>query len=251
MKQYAVDGGQNQEMPAKTVNVVNSVWGTKPAPTRGPKPTLSAGQIAQVAIRLADAEGLAAVTMQRLARELGLTTMALYRYFHAKADLVALMVDSASDSPLQFGEPSLPWNRRLQKWAHRCLDIYTKHPWFLEATSSREGIMGPNELSWMEAALAMLAQSGLGPKERHHAFLAIIGHVRGHATFQQIGTRANSRKEWSRELGRMLQSESHRYPILLDVVRSGGFSEDVGGAFEFGLNCILDGILVRVSRRSN
>ena len=171
--------------------------------------------------------------------------------FQAKADLVALMVDSASDSPLQFGEPSLPWNRRLQKWAHRCLDIYTKHPWFLEATSSREGIMGPNELSWMEAALAMLAQSGLGPKERHHAFLAIIGHVRGHATFQQIGTRANSRKEWSRELGRMLQSESHRYPILLDVVRSGGFSEDVGGAFEFGLNCILDGILVRVSRRSN
>jgi len=237
-------------MPAKTLNVANSVWGGKPAPTRGPKPTLSAGQIAQVAIRLADAEGLAAVTMQRLARELGLTTMALYRYFQAKADLVALMVDSASDSPLRVGKPSLPWNKRLRKWAHCCLAIYTSHPWFLEATSSREGIMGPNELSWMEAALAMLAESGLRPKQRHDAFLAIIGHVRGHATFQQIGTRANSRKEWSRELGRMLQSESHRYPILLDVVRSGGFSEDGGSAFEFGLNCILDGIQMRVSKRT-
>jgi AcrR family transcriptional regulator len=242
--------GLNRQMAAKRGSLANSAWGKRPVRTRGPKPSLSADQIAQVAIRLADAEGLAAVTMQRLARELGLTTMALYRYFQAKADLVALMIDSASDSPLHFGKPLLPWNRRLQQWAHRCLAIYTKHPWFLEATSSRESIMGPNELSWMEAALAMLAESGLGPRERHHAFLAIVGHVRGHATFQQIGTRANSRKELSRELGRMLQSEFHRYPMLLDLVRSGGFDEAIGGAFEFGLNCILEGIRVRVSRRS-
>ena len=186
--------------------------------------------------------------MQRLARQLGLTTMALYRYFPAKADLVALMIDSASDSPLHFGKPSLPWNTRLKEWAHRCLEIYTNHPWFLEATSSRESVMGPNELSWMEAALAMLAESGRGPKERHHAFLAIIGHVRGHATFQQIGTRTGSEKEWGRELEQLLQSEAHRYPILLDVVRSGGFSKNAAGAFEFGLNCILDGIRTRVDR---
>ena len=239
----------NQEMPAKGSTVANLAWGKKPAPSRGPKPTLSSDQIARVAIRLADAEGLLAVTMQRLAREVGLTTMALYRYFPAKADLIALMVDSASDSPLHFGKPSLPWNTRLKEWAHRCLAIYTEHPWFLEATSSREGVMGPNELSWMEAALAMLAESGLGPKERRHAFLAIIGHVRGHATFHQIGTRANDRKEWGRELAQMLQSEAHRYPILLNVVRSGGFSENAAGAFEFGLNCILDGIRARVSKR--
>jgi AcrR family transcriptional regulator len=238
-------------MPAKRGTVANLVWGKKPAPSRGPKPTLSTDQIARVSIRLADAEGLAAVTMQRLAREVGLTTMALYRYFPAKADLVALMIDSASDSPLHFGKPSLPWNTRLKAWAHRCLAIYTEHPWFLEATSSRESVLGPSELSWMEAALAMLAESGLGPKERHHAFLAIIGHVRGHATFQQIGTRANGRKEWSRELAQLLQSEAHRYPIMLDVIRSGGFSENAAGAFEFGLNCILDGIRVRVSRRGS
>ncbi|MHB8812754.1 MAG: TetR/AcrR family transcriptional regulator [Steroidobacteraceae bacterium] len=237
-------------MRAKTVSLANSAWGKKPVRTRGPKSTLSADQIAQVAIRLADAEGLAAVTMQRLARELGLTTMAIYRYFRAKADLVALMIDSASDSPLHFDKSLLPWNRRLQEWAHRCAAIYTKHPWFLEATSSRESIIGPNELSWMEAALAMLAESGLGPRERHHAFLAVIGLVRGHATFQQIGKRPRSRREWNRELGRMLQSECHRYPILLDVVRSGGFSEDAAGAFEFGLSCILEGIRLRVSGRS-
>jgi AcrR family transcriptional regulator len=243
-------GDSKRAMPAKSGSETNLVWGKKPAPSRGPKPTLSTDQIARVAIRLADEEGLAAVTMQRLAREVGLTTMALYRYFPAKADLVALMIDSASDSPLHLGKPSLPWNTRLREWAHRCLAIYTEHPWFLEATSSRDGVMGPNELLWMEAALAMLAESGLGPKERHHAFLAIIGHVRGHATFQQIGTLTGARKEWGRELTQMLQSEATRYPILLEIVRSGGFSENVGGAFEFGLNCILDGIHARVSRRS-
>jgi AcrR family transcriptional regulator len=206
-------------MPAKRDGGGTALaWDKKPGPSRGPKPTLSTGQIARTAIRLADEDGLAAVTMQRVACEVGLTTMALYRYFPSKTDLVALMIDSASNAPLHFGNPSQPWSTRLKEWARCCLSIYRDHPWFLEATSARQRIIGPNELSWMEAALAMLVESGLGPKERHHAFLAIIGHVRGHATFQQIGTRLGSGKEWGRELVHMLQSEASRYPVLLDVV---------------------------------
>lgn len=237
-------------MPARKRGNANVAWTGKPQPSRGPKPTLSTDQIARAAIRLADAEGLPAVTMQRVAREVGVTTMALYRYFPGKADLVALMIDSASDSSLQFGKPSQPWSTRLKEWARRCLDIYRNHPWFLEATSARLSVMGPNELSWMEAALAMLAESGLGSEDRHHAFLAIIGHVRGHATFQPIGPRTRAGKEWARELGQLLQSEANRYPILLDAIRSGAFSQNVNSAFEFGLDCILDGISARASRRS-
>jgi AcrR family transcriptional regulator len=236
--------------PKRNGGGANLAWGRKAAPSRGPKPTLSTDQIARTAIRLADEDGLAAVTMQRVAGEVGLTTMAIYRYFPAKADLVALMIDAAGDSPLHFGKPSLPWSTRLKEWARRCLSIYREHPWFLEATTGRQSIIGPNELSWMEAALAMLAESGLGPKDRHHAFLMIIGHVRGHATFEQIGTRSGTGKEWSRELLHLLQSEASRYPILLDLVRSGALTENVDGAFEFGLDCILDGIRARACRRS-
>ena len=228
----------------------NVAWGGKPLPSRGPKPTLSTDQIARSAIRLADAEGLAAITMQRVAREVGVTTMALYRYFSGRADLVALMIDSASDSPLHIGKAALPWYTRLKKWASGCLAIYRNHPWFLEATSARPTVMGPNELSWMEAALAMLAESGLGPEDRHHAFLAVIGHVRGHATFQQIGKRTSAGREWVRELTQLLQSEADRYPILLAAVRTGAFRQNVDGAFDFGLDCILDGIRARASRRS-
>jgi len=107
--------------------------------------------------------------------------------------------------------------------------------------------MGPNELSWIEAALSMLVQSGLGPRERHHAFYAIIEHVRGHATFQEIKRGSGPGKEWTRELGHILEPEARRYPILFDALRSGVFSESIGGSFEFGLDCILDGISARVS----
>jgi AcrR family transcriptional regulator len=69
--------------------------------------------------------------MQRIAREVGLTTMALYRYFRGKAEVIALMIDSVADSPPLFGKQSALWTTRLKEWAHRCLAIYQDHPWFL------------------------------------------------------------------------------------------------------------------------
>ena len=97
----------------------SSSWAGKPPPTRGPKPSLSRVQIARAAIHLADKEGLAAVTMQRVAREVGRTTMALYRYFPSKAAVIALMIDSVADSSVHFAKPSLLWSTRLKDWAHR------------------------------------------------------------------------------------------------------------------------------------
>lgn len=234
-------------MPAKRSRRANATWVGKPAPTRGPKPSHTPGQIARRAIGLADKEGLAALTMQRVAREVGLTTMALYRYFPGKAEVIALMIDSVADSPLHFAGPSPPWSTRLKEWAHRCLAIYQDHPWFLEATTSRRTPMGPNELAWMEAALAMLAESGLEPKKRHHAFFTVIGHVRGHATFQRATRSSGAGKEWIRELAQMVRQQPNRYPALLDVLGSGAFGESVAGAFDFGLDCILDGIRAQAS----
>lgn len=235
-------------MPISKSTGMNPAWGTKPSPSRGPKPSVSAIEIARVAIQVADAEGLDAVTMQRIAREVGLTTMALYRYVSGKLDLVDLMIDSASDSAPEFGKPSLPWSDRLKQWARRCFAIYRDHPWFLEATAMRRSVMGPNELSWMEAALAMLAESGLAPEDRHPAFLALIGQVRGHATFLQIRRHNESPQKWTHDLVRLLDSRSDRYPAMLQAVRSGAFSKSSGIAFEFGIDCILEGIRERVGR---
>jgi AcrR family transcriptional regulator len=234
-------------MAAKKSSQANSNRLQKPGPARGPKPSVSRDQIARAAVRLADKEGLAAVTMQRIAHEVGLTTMALYRYFPSKAEVVALMIDSVADSSLHFGRPSLPWSVRLKKWAECCLTIYRDHRWFLEATTARQSPMGPNELAWMEAAIAMLAESGLKSKKRHHAFFTIIGHVRGHATFEYAGRSSAAGKEWMRELTRTIQQEPNRYPTLLEVLRSGAFSESITRAFDFGLDCILHGVRAQVS----
>jgi hypothetical protein len=136
----------------------------------------------------------------------------------------------------------------LKEWARRCLAIYRNHPWFLEATSARHSIMGPRELLWMEAALAMLGESGLPLEDRHPAFLALIAHVRGHATFQQVRKYSGSPEQWTRELTQLLQSQAGQYPALLAAIGTGSFSESSARAFDFGLDCILEGIRARVAR---
>ncbi len=221
---------------------LNPAWSQMPTPSRGPKPALSPIQIARAAIEIANAEGLQSVTMKRVAQEVGVTTMALYRYFPGKTELIALMIDSAGESAPRFKRSSIPWDKRLKLWAHSCLRIYRKHPWFLEATSTRHSFMGPNELSWMEGALKMLAESELSPKERHHAFLAIIGHVRGYATFRETGKHMASDRHWIEELIGHLRSNSDRFPEALEALSAGTFTEKSDSAFDFGLDCILTGI---------
>ena len=229
-------------MVARQSSRANAALVGKPTSTRGPKPSLSRGEISRAAVRLADTKGLAAVTMQRLAQEVGLTTMAIYRYFSGKDEVIALMIDSVADSSLSFSKQPLPWSTRLRKWAHCCLDIYQHHPWFLEATTARQSPIGPNELAWMEAAMAMLAESGLEPKKRYQAFFTVIGLVRGHATFLDAKRSGVGRQEWKRELAQTLQHEPNQYPALRHVFCSGSFSESTSSAFDFGLDCILDGI---------
>lgn len=233
-------GDLQRAMATKKSDTRNLAWEKRRMPSRGPKPALSTKEIAKAAIRIADAEGLDAVTMQRVARASGVTTMALYRYFPGKSELLSVMIDSAGGSPLTFGMPLTPWKDRLMEWARRCAAIYQKHPWFLEATTTRRSVMGPNELSWMEAALALLAEAGLPPKESYYAFLAIIGHIRGYATFERL--KGNSPRRWVRELSQLLQEEGSRYTVLQATLGSGAFSENSDAAFEYGLHCILDGI---------
>ncbi len=222
----------------------NHALGRKSSASRGPKPSLTPSEIARAAIQLADEKGFQAVTMQSVAQRVGVTTMALYRYFPGKSDLLALMIDSASDAPANFGRSASSWKTRLKTWARQCLAMYRNHPWFLQATSIRSTQMGPNELTWMEAALAMLSESGLKSKDQHHAFLSLIGHVRGHATFQQIASQRESAHSWTHDLAQLLKSEAHRYPALVQALDSGRFFDDPDGAFDFGLDCILEGISI-------
>jgi AcrR family transcriptional regulator len=221
--------------------LVAPAWGERRAPSRGPKPGFSTIEIARAAILIADREGFEAVTMQRVAREIGATTMALYRYFPSKDDLVAVMIDSVGVATPSFSK-TVKWKDRLREWAGACAGIYREHGWFLEATTVRRSAMGPNELSWMEAALAILADAGLSPEESWFAFLSIIGHIRGHATFEQARGHGGARPDWIPELTQLMRAEGERYPATRAALGSGAFSSNGGEAFDYGLNCILNGI---------
>ncbi|GAB3844337.1 hypothetical protein GCM10029963_20830 [Micromonospora andamanensis] len=114
--------GPDVELPEN----VALAWGLRDRPSRGPKRSLSLDQVVAAGIQIAQAEGLAAVSMSRVAGELGVATMSLYRYVPTKHDLLDLMVDTA------FGPPPPPrgvdegWRPALSRWgeetSQRCAD---------------------------------------------------------------------------------------------------------------------------------
>ena len=225
------------------------LWGRQPAPSRGPKPAITLTGIAEAAIRIADAEGLDAVSMQRIAGDLPVTKMALYRYVPGKTELLAVMSDLAMGAPPE--RPGLAWRAALQTWAMDLYAGFTRHPWLLQSTIGRR-LLGPNELAWMEQGLAALGDSGLRGGEQLDSILVITSHVRNIAqqstTFpgHSVGL---TEEEVTRSLAEILTTESDRFPNLAAALRTAAGSENQG--LEFGLDRILDGLELLISARKD
>jgi AcrR family transcriptional regulator len=216
---------------------VEFLWNERSRPTRGPKPALTLDKIADAAIAVADAEGLPAVSMQRVAAELGFTKMSLYRYLPGKAELVAVMLERGMGEP-----PPLAggWRAGLIEWADRLLATYLAHPWAIEATVGTRPI-GPHEMAWMESALALLPPE-LSGAERMDTVAVVAGHVRALAA-------QTNESSLLAAIGLVLREHSDRFPAVTaaisDISVNGGSEQ----AFRFGLERILDGLQVLISRR--
>ena len=218
------------------------LWVEPARPSRGPKPAMSPERIADAAIAIADADGLAAVSMQRVAADLGFTKMSLYRYLPGKAELIALMVERV------LGEPpagaGTDWRDALADWARSLLDGYIRHPWTLAATVGPRPI-GPREVGWTEAALAALAGTPLTRAERLDAIVVLVGHARMLA--QQAASR-HPEAQLNAAFARVVGERRDRYPELAAALRESG-PDNQDQAFEFGLARILDGIEALVRPR--
>jgi len=223
--------------PARTAGPAKAAAANKAR--TGPKPALTTAQIARAAIAIADSEGLDAISMQRVARAVGVTTMALYRYFASKTELIELMIEIAGGPAPNLDALERGWRPRLTEWARRCSAIYRRHPWFLQATMTPGRKLGQNELGWMDVAYTVLSRTELSPREQHRAFLVLIGHIRSSAEFAQAQARGRSSSwEPAMRLGKYRDS----YPALAAAVEAGGFAESIGTSLDFGLECILSGI---------
>jgi AcrR family transcriptional regulator len=220
-------------------SAMDLLWGRGGRRSRGPRPVLSVEQIAGAAVDIADAEGLAAVTMQRVADRFGFTAMSLYRYVPGRAELVAIMIDTALGLAPQL-DTSAGWRPALQAWAHEIYTVFRRHPWLAEATTHARPT-GPRELSWLERAVAALAGAGLTGPERVDAAVVLIGHIRSQVQYE-TGVAAQDGEPLTGALTQTLREHAADYPALVDAAAGGAFGPNDNDGFQFGLRCILDGI---------
>lgn len=226
---------------------VELLWGLRQPPSRGPKPTLSVGRIAQVAVEMADADGLAAVSMQRVADALDVTKMALYRYLAGKAELLACMIEQAVGDPPDLDHLPGGWRPRLEAWARQMWARWDCHPWLPGATTG-DRVMGPRELGWTECAVGALTGTGLSGREQLDAVFVLSGHIRNARSLATAGT-----QPWtSRRQVELLRGRADRFPALAAAVPAAGEASPAGDqdAREFGLARILDGLGLLIAERS-
>lgn len=234
-----------------TPSALDLLWGTPQRPRRGPKPSLSLDRIVTGAIALADAEGLASLSMQHLAERLGYAKMALYRYVPGKAELVALMVDAAigdppSPQPAEPGQQA--WRPVLREWATTIFGRYRAHPWSIEATTGARPT-GPHEMAWLESALTALAGTGLTGAERLDAVVLLNGHVRSLVQVTSTG-QEDLEGELARQAGAVLAAHADRYPQVLAAFADGPGPAGRDNALNFGIDRILDGLAALIAERS-
>jgi AcrR family transcriptional regulator len=224
------------------------LWALERGGKRGRRPSLSRDTLVRVAIELADTEGIAAVTMQRLAALVDSKAMSLYRYIPSKDVLLDLMWDAAMAAPPRLG--SGRWRSKLTRWAVANFERLEQHPWLIELVGSVRSV-GPRWTSWLEVGLAAMANLPLNASEKLAVLTVIDGHLRSTARLR-FGVKASP--QWAADFGRMLQRSvaDDVYPTLGAMVRRGEF--DVPGMsmeqmFDFGLDRILDGIEAYSERR--
>ncbi|SDM44419.1 TetR/AcrR family transcriptional regulator [Allokutzneria albata] len=227
--------------------LVELLWGAPQKPRRGPKPALSVDQLVHAATAVADAEGLAAVSMQRVADELSSTKMALYRYVPGKAELVALMIDRALGTPPELDGVPGGWRERLREWAMRMLTGFQAHRWLVEATVGPR-VLGPNEIGWMESALVAMEGTGLDGGERMDAVALVAGHIR---MIAQQGTTERPERETGTIMAGVLREHGERYPAVCSAMASASATGTQDQGLEFGIERILDGLGLLIDRRAD
>lgn len=240
-------------------------WGLLPEPTRGPARGVSLDQVVSTAVGLADAEGLGAVTMSRLARELGFSTMALYRYVESKEELLLLMLDAATTLPEGPVDAGVHWREALGRWAESLREIYRVHPWALEAPRGPVSVLMPSSVGVADRGLQALTGLRLDDEERVAVILSVSAYVSSFAGLERDLARQAVLElgpDAMAQLGQVITPQ--RWPALAPIILGGGYAgggrseEPTGGEadndiefeFRWGLERILDGIEQLHDRRA-
>ncbi|WP_248963261.1 TetR/AcrR family transcriptional regulator [Sphaerisporangium perillae] len=243
--------------PARSLALL---WRTREKASRKGKPDLSVDRVVRAAIEVADADGLAALSMRRVAEHLGVGTMSLYTYVPGKAELLDLMLDSVYGEAAQPSDVEGGWRGRLELIAREKWALYQRHPWILYVATSRPPL-GPNVTASYEYELAAIDGAGLSDLEMDSVVTLISSYVHGAARGAVDAAQAEQRTGMTDEqwwwahapyLAKVM--DPTRFPVSSRVGTAAGEAYGAASApqpaFEFGLQRILDGIETLIGTRT-
>jgi AcrR family transcriptional regulator len=219
------------------------------------KPRFTREAIAKVALAIADTDGFEAVSMRRIAEELGSGTMTLYHYVRTKAELVALM-DDALMGEILLPEGTLPngWREALAAIAGRTREVFRRHPWAL--LSMQGAVPGPNSARHFEQCLAALSRTSFDRRTKLELLALVDDFVFGHA-LRTAEARSALQKEPDAEVLAAIrtwasrQYETGAFPHTFaffgrapaeKVVAEVAGVHDEEGRFQRGLTTLLEGV---------
>ncbi len=245
--------------PARTLRLL---WRDPAAvPRHGPRQGLTIDQVVAAATTLADAGGLDAVTMRRVAASLGVVPMTLYTYVPGKAELLDLMLDSAYARMPRADTTGLPWRQRLAAVAAGNRALFEAHPW-AAAISTIRPPLGPGLMAKYEHELSALDGLGLGDVQMDDALTHLLTFVQAWARAAadaRDNRRVQDDEQWWAAHAPLLENvlDPAAYPLATRVGTAAGTAHgaayDPEHAYQFGLRVILDGLAAQLPgpRRSD
>ncbi|MFD5078244.1 TetR/AcrR family transcriptional regulator [Streptomyces sp. NPDC058371] len=221
------------------------IWARPERAGRGPRPAYSRADIAATAVRIADAEGLDAVSMRHVAAALGCGTMSLYNYVPRKEDLHELMFDAIS-AEHDLAEPSGDWRADMLRLARDTRALMHRHPWVPRLMSPVYGF-SPNALRYLEHCLACLDPLDV-PYGTRMELIAMVNGVVTTYVANELATAERVRAlPWSQEQENAIrigylgsQVASGAYPRLAAAFMEDAGPIDLEAVFERALQRVLD-----------
>ncbi|WP_405797619.1 TetR/AcrR family transcriptional regulator [Streptomyces sp. NBC_01506] len=239
---------------------IEAAWGLRERPTKGRKPSLSLSRIVDAAVSLASAEGLAAVSMGRVAKKLGVSPMSLYRYVAAKDELYVLMQEAIIGDPPAPPAPGTDWRTAMSDWAWAMRRVSYENLWALRIPVFSPPAT-PRMVAWWESGLVTLEGTRLDWGEKLSVMLMVNGYVRHEATLMAdlaaaVTASGQSAEHVLAKYGRTMRrlADPERFPTVAEMLAAGVLEvpdepESPDHEFAFGLERILDGVDLLVRER--